>query len=288
MKDDSQQKISKEWDLVIQPKRGWFDINLVDIWRYRELIFLFVKRDFVVLYKQTIMGPLWYLVQPLSSAIVYTFIFGKIAKLPTDGIPPILFYLSGTIGWTYFSSSVNGTSNTFIRNAGIFGKVYFPRLIIPISNVISNLGQFSVQLVLFLLFYAYFYSNGVKINPNLWIFYLPFNLIQMAILGLGMGILVSSLTTKYKDLVYLMTFAIQLWMYATPIVYPSSIVPETYKDYYMLNPMVSIVESIRYGFLSSGGIELKYVILSWAVTLFIFFIGMISFHRVERNFMDTV
>lgn len=278
----------ENWDLVIKPKRGWFDLDLKDIWKYRDLIGLFVKRDFVVFYKQTILGPLWYLIQPLFTTFVFTIIFGNIAKISTDGIPPFLFYLSGTVGWNYFANCLNGTSNTFINNAGIFGKVYFPRLIIPISTVIINMAQFLIQMSLFLVMYLFYYLTGTDIHPSIWVLGIPLALLQMALLGLGMGILISSLTTKYRDLVFLMTFGVQLWMYATPVVYPSSIIPKEYLAYYMLNPMASVIETFRYAFLSQGTLEPAYMAISWGVTLTILFLGVILFHRVEKSFMDTV
>ena len=278
----------ENWDLVIKPKRGWFDLDLKDIWRYRDLIGLFVKRDFVVFYKQTILGPLWYLIQPIFTTFVFTIIFGNIAKISTDGIPPFLFYLSGTVGWNYFANCLNGTSNTFINNAGIFGKVYFPRLIIPISTVIINMAQFLIQMSLFLVMYLFYYLTGTDIHPSIWVLGIPLALLQMALLGLGMGILISSLTTKYRDLVFLMTFGVQLWMYATPVVYPSSIIPKEYLAYYMLNPMASVIETFRYAFLSQGTLEPAYMAISWGVTLTILFLGVILFHRVEKSFMDTV
>ena len=278
----------ENWDLVIKPKRGWFDLDLKDIWRYRDLIGLFVKRDFVVFYKQTILGPLWYLIQPLFTTFVFTIMFGNIAKISTDGIPPFLFYLSGTVGWNYFANCLNGTSNTFINNAGIFGKVYFPRLIIPISTVIINMAQFLIQMSLFLVMYLFYYLTGTDIHPSIWVLGIPLALLQMALLGLGMGILISSLTTKYRDLVFLMTFGVQLWMYATPVVYPSSIIPKQYLAYYMLNPMASVIETFRYAFLSHGTLEPAYMAISWGVTLIILFLGVILFHRVEKSFMDTV
>ncbi|XDD41530.1 ABC transporter permease [Leptospira sp. WS60.C2] len=284
MKKDS----NSGWDLLIEPKKGLFDINLGDIWRYRDLILLFVKRDFVVLYKQTILGPLWYLIQPIFTTFVFTMVFGKMAKLSTDGIPPFLFYMSGTIAWNYFASSLNGTSNTFINNASIFGKVYFPRLVIPISTVIINMAQFLIQLILFLLVYIYYISAGFDMQLTMWLVGIPFALLQMACLGLGVGILISSFTTKYRDLVFLMTFGVQLWMYATPVVYPASMIPKEYLTLYMLNPMVSIIETFRIAFLGQGTLEVGYYIQSWAITIFILIVGILSFHKVERSFMDTV
>ena len=218
MNNPSELSKQEHWDLVIKPKTGWFDIHLGELYRYRDLIYMFVKRDFVTFYKQTILGPLWYIIQPLVNTLVFTIIFGKIAKISTDGIPPFLFYMAGTVVWGYFAACLTGTSNTFVSNAGIFGKVYFPRLTVPVSNVIIGLLQFGIQFVLFLGFLIYFIWRGAEIHPNYFIFAMPLVLLQMAILGLGFGILISSLTTKYRDLTFAMGFGVQLWMYATPVV----------------------------------------------------------------------
>ena len=278
----------ESWDLVIKPKSGWLELNLKDLWRYRDLIFLFVKRDLVVTYKQTILGPLWFLIQPVISTVIFTIIFGSIAKLPTDNVPPFLFYMAGTVAWGYFSSCMTGTSNTFVANAGIFGKVYFPRLTVPISIVISNLFRFAIQFALFIGFYFYFILRGTNFEINNAIFLIPLIILEMAILGLGIGILISSLVTKYRDLNMLMQFGVQLWMYACPIIYPVSQVPEKYRDLYMLNPMASIIELFKYAFFGGTMINLNYIVMGWGVTLFLFFAGLILFNRVEKSFMDTV
>jgi lipopolysaccharide transport system permease protein len=277
-----------QWDMIIKPKTGWFDIDFGELWRYRDLIGMFVKRDFVTLYKQTILGPLWFIIQPLFTTLVFTIIFGKVAKIPTDNLPPFLFYMSGNVAWSYFATCLGRTSDTFNSNAGIFGKVYFPRLTVPLSIIISGLLQFGIQFLLFLGFYFYFMIQGAPILPKFWIGALPILLLQMALLGLGMGILVSSMTTKYKDLRFAMGFLTQLWMYATPIVYPLTLVPDWLRPWYVLNPMVSIVESFRYAFLGSGAIQWSYVATSWLVTLLILFAGIILFSRIEKTFMDTV
>jgi len=286
-----EQKVDKDpgsWDMVIKPKTGWFDIDLKELWRYRDLIGMFVKRDFVTFYKQTILGPLWYVIQPLMTTVVFTVIFGNFAKIPTDGLPPFLFYLAGNVVWGYFANTLKQTSDTFNVNASIFGKVYFPRLTVPAAVSLVNFAQFFIQLVLFLGFYFYFMAIGTPITPSLWILAVPLLLLQMAILTFGIGILLSSLTTKYKDLRFAMGFVIQLWMYATPIVYPLSQVPDKYRTLYVLNPMVSIVESFRYAFLGSGAIRMDYVLISWLVTIVCLTIGIILFSRVEKTFMDTV
>ncbi|WPD22759.1 MAG: ABC transporter permease [Candidatus Electrothrix scaldis] len=278
----------EQWDLVIKPKTGWFDIHLGELWRYRDLISMFVKRDFVTAHKQTVLGPLWFLIQPLLTTLVYTVIFSKVARIPTDNIPPFLFYMAGNVGWSYFASCMVRTSNTFVGNAGVFGKVYFPRLAVPVSSVISGLLQYGIQFIFFLCFYFYFMVNGAPILPKWWIAVFPVLLLQMALLGIGMGILISSMTTKYKDLRFAMGFVTQLWMYATPIVYPLTLIPEWLLPWYVLNPMVSVVESFRYAFFGSGVIQWSYVGISWIVTLVILFAGILLFSRIEKTFMDTV
>jgi len=279
---------AEKWDLIILPKKGWFDLHLRDLWRYRDLISLFVKRDFVTFYKQTVLGPLWYIIQPVLITIVFTVIFGKIARIPTDGVPPFLFYLAGNVAWGYFANCLNQTSNTFVKNAGVFGKVYFPRLTVPVSIVIINLVKFGIQLTLFIVFYFYFIADGSPVRPTLLILLLPVLIFQMAVLSLGAGILVSSLTTKYRDLTYVMSFAVQLWMYASSVVIPASSIPERYLPIYMLNPMASVIELFRYAFLGRGVVDAVYMSISWAVTLVVLFGGIILFSRIEKSFMDTV
>ena len=280
--------LKREWTTIIRPVSGWLNFNLAALWRYRDLIALFVRRDFVAIYKQTILGPLWYLIQPLFSTIVFTVIFGKIAHIPTDGIPPMLFYMAGIVSWNYFSSCLTTTSNTFVANAGIFGKVYFPRLTVPVSVVIINLMTFAIQFLLFLCFLLYFYLRGAAINPSMWIFLTPLLLLQMGILGLGMGVLVSSLTTKYRDLAFVVGFGTQLWMYATPIVYPMSQVPEKWIWLLALNPMAVLVETFRFAFLGTGALRLDLLAISLGMTLLIFLVGIVLFSRIEKTFMDTV
>lgn len=279
---------TQDWAYIIKPVSGWFDIHLSALWRYRDLIFLFVWRDFVAIYKQTILGPFWYLLQPLVTTLVFTIIFGKVAKLPTDGLPPMIFYMSGIVTWRYFADCLTKTSNTFVGNAGIFGKVWFPRLTVPISVVISNLITFGIQFLLFLGFWAFFIMKGTSVSPKPLILLLPLFIIQMAVLGLGLGIFVSSLTTKYRDLVQLVGFGVQLWMYATPIVYPTSLVPEKWQWLIAINPMTPIIEVFRYAFLGSGTIHFWQMGLSLGTTIIILFIGIILFSRIEKSFMDTV
>ncbi len=278
----------EKWDLAIQPRRQWFDLHLRDLWRYRDLIVLFVKRDFVTFYKQTALGPLWYIIQPLLTTVVFTVIFGKLAGIPMDGVPPFLFLLAGNVTWGYFAGCLNETSNTFIKNAGIFGKVYFPRLTAPVSVVIINLVKFGIQFVLFLGFYIYFIARGSSVRPTYHLLLLPVLLLQMAVLSLGAGILVSALTTKYRDLTFVMTFAIQLWMYASSVIIPASAIPEKYRSIYMLNPMTSVIELFRYAFFGRGVVDAVYICISWAVTLFVLLLGVVLFNRVEQSFMDTV
>jgi lipopolysaccharide transport system permease protein len=281
-------KDSEKWDLVIGPKRGWLDLKLKDIWLYRDLVFHFVRRDFVAFYKQTILGPLWYIIQPLLTTLVFTVIFGKVARISTDGVPPFIFYLSGTVSWGYFSNCLKETSDTFIKNSKIFGKVYFPRLTVPLSVVIINMVKFGIQFMLFLGFLVYFIKIEAPIKPNLFILFLPVLLLQMAVLSLGTGILISSMTTKYRDVKFLVGFGIQLWMYATPVVYPVSVVPEKFRFFYMLNPVASIVETFRHSFLGTGMVGGVDILISWGVTMLLLFSGIILFNRVDKTFMDTV
>jgi lipopolysaccharide transport system permease protein len=279
---------TNQWTSTIKPVSGWFDIHLGELWRYRDLIMLFVRRDFVAVYKQTILGPLWFLLQPLFTTIVFTVIFGKIAKIPTDGLPQALFYLSGIVVWNYFSNCLSKASDTFVANAGIFGKVWFPRLSVPISNVITNLITFGIQFILFLCFWIFFYLKGSTISMRPSVLFVPLLIVQMAALGLGCGIIISSLTTKYRDLTYLVAFGVQLWMFATPVVYPISRIPARFQWIIALNPMAPIVELFRYAFLGAGTIIPWQIGLSIVNTVIILFIGIILFSRIEKSFMDTV
>ena len=279
---------SEYWDLEIRPKSNWCDLQLKDIWRYRDLLMLFVRRDFVSVYKQTILGPLWFFIQPILTTITFTVIFGNVAQISTDGLPKILFYMSGIVAWSYFADCLDKTSATFVNNANIFGKVYFPRLIVPLSIVISNLLKFAVQFLLFLLFLVYFLVTDPLLHPNLYILLTPFLLIIMAGLGLGFGIIISSLTTKYRDLRFLITFGIQLLMYATPIVYPLSVLPEKYKIFILANPMTSIIETFKYAYLGVGEFSWLSLSYSFGVMTIILLLGVMIFHKVEKSFMDTV
>lgn len=277
------------WDKVIESQNKKLFYNLYEIFQYKDLINFFIKRDFVVFYKQTILGPLWYVIQPLINTLVFTVIFGNLAKISTDGTPPFLFYLAGNVIWAYFAICLSTTSKTFLSNADIFGKVYFPRMSVPISNIIFSLLQFFLQFVIFLIFYIIFYNNGANYNFNINLLIIfPFLLFQTALLGLGFGLLISSLTTKYRDLNFVMDFFVQLWMFATPIVYPLSLVPDKYKLLIAINPMTSVVEVFKKIFFGTSAIETEHIMVSVFVTIIIFILGVINFNRVERNFMDTI
>jgi len=281
-------KESENWTMVIKPKRSLFDVDLAELWRYRDLIVLFVKRDFVSKFKQTILGPLWFIIQPLITTLMFTVVFGNIAGIPTDGIPKMLFYLSGIVGWTYFATCLNDTSQTFIKNASIFGKVYFPRLALPISVVISNLVSFVIQFVFLLCFLAYFMIVGADIHPNINVLLLPVLVLLIAGLGLGFGIIISSLTTKYRDLTHLVAFGVSLWMYATPIIYPLSEIPEKYKLFVLANPMTPIVETFKVALLGVGEINYYQLLYSFGFTVAVLVVGVLIFNKVEKSFMDTV
>jgi lipopolysaccharide transport system permease protein len=280
--------LNKEWDLIIRPQRNWWDLHLDELWRYRDLVQLLVRRDFVAYYKQTVLGPLWYIIQPVLTTLVFTVIFGNIAKLSTDGLPPFLFYMAGTTVWSYFSACLVSTSNTFAANAGIFGKVYFPRLIMPVSVVISNLISFGIRLGMFLIFLVYFILSGADVHPNWWVLSLPLLVLIMAFMGLGFGIIISSLTTKYRDLQQLVGFGVQLLMYATPVIYPLSTVQGVWRLIILLNPMTAVVEVFRLAFLGTSAINPAWLLYSIAFTGVVFLAGALIFNHVETTFMDTV
>lgn len=276
--------------MVIQPRNGWLDLHLADLWRYRDLVLMFVKRDFVAVYKQTILGPIWFFIQPLLTTLTFTIIFSGVAKMSTDGLPPLLFYLAGTTPWNYFATCLTKTSTTFKDNANLFGKVYFPRLATPVSIVISTLIQFGIQFLVLLIALAWHLWIGTSIHPN-WaamVFGSPLLVLMLGALGLGTGIIVSSLTTKYRDLAFLVTFGIQLAMYATPVVYPLSTVPDKYKAWLELNPMTGIIEAFRSIYLGAG--SFSWDLLGWSgiCTTIILIAGIVIFNRVEKTFMDTV
>jgi lipopolysaccharide transport system permease protein len=287
----SRPEITKEeaiWTLIIRPKRAWYDLRMRELWEARELVMLFVWRDFISYYKQTILGPLWYLIQPLLTTLVFTVIFGRIASLPTDGLPPFLFYMAGTVVWSYFAACLTKTAETFIANSGLFGKVYFPRLAVPFSILVSSLIAFAIQFGLFIIFVVVYTINGDAVQPNLAILLTPLFLIMMAGLGLGFGIIISSLTTRYRDLRQLITFGVQLWMYATPVVYPLSAVPQKLKPLIMANPLTAIVEAFRYAYLGQGIMNPWLLSYSFGFMLVVLLVGVIIFNRVEATFMDTV
>ena len=279
--------MEQNFSTVIVPKTKLFDFHLKELVRYRDLIFLFVKRSFVSKYKQTVLGPAWAVIQPLLTTVVFTVVFGRLAGLAPGGVPSFLFFMSGNVAWSYFSGCLNATASTFTGNAGIFGKVYFPRLVMPISTVLSNLIYFAIQFFLFFIFLAFYWVKG-DVQPTLYALMLPLLLLQMAMLGLGVGIIISSLTTKYRDLVMLVGFGVQLWMYGTPVAYDIGIVPEKYMNLYLLNPMTPVINTFRKAFLGIGTFDLPHYLISWAVTLAMLVIGIMLFNRVEKTFMDTV
>lgn len=280
---------TKHKTLIIEPQRSLFDLRLDELWQYRDLVMLFVRRDFVAAYKQTILGPLWYLIQPILTTLTFTFIFGRIASLPTDGLPQFLFYLSGTVVWSYFAACLTKTSETFVQNAHLFGKVYFPRLAVPVSILISNLITFLIQFLLFLIFVAYFAARGTSLQWNWqWICLAPLLIFIMAGLGLGLGIIISSLTTKYRDLRFLVQFGVQLLMYATPVIYPVSSIPERFQWVILANPMTPILETFRYAFLGAGSVDFGPLLYSFLFMLVVVYLGTVIFNRVEQTFMDTV
>lgn len=277
-----------DWNLVIKPKDSWRDIQLSEIWRYRDLLLLFVRRDFVSVYKQTVLGPLWFFIQPVLTTLTFTIVFGKIAKIPTDGIPPLLFYMTGIVSWNYFADCLNKTSSTFTANASIFGKVYFPRLIVPLSLILSNLIKFGIQFLLLLGFMGFYIWNGTDISLNVHMLLTPLLLLMMAGIGMGIGIIISSLTTKYRDFKFLVGFSVQLLMYATPVIYPLSFLEEKYRWIVLLNPMTSIIETFKYAYLGAGSFSVNHLAYSFGVMIFLLVTGVLIFHKVEKTFMDTV
>lgn len=279
------------YDLIIRPRRHAFDIDLKEIWNYRDLLGMFVKRDVITVYKQTILGPVWFFLQPIMTTAVYIVIFGNIAKISTDGVPMILFYLAGVVMWNYFSEAFNTTAKTFTENANIFGKVYFPRLIIPLSKVVSGLIKFGIQMTFFLVVYAYFLISGNQtVQPNLTLLLLPLYILIMAGLGLGSGIIFTSMTTKYRDLTFLLTFGVQLLMYATPVIYPLSTIAEgsRMRMFILANPLTPLVEGFKYAFLGQGCFSWVALLYSVLFTVILLMAGVVIFHRTERNFIDTV
>ena len=281
--------MDEKFTLVIKPHQKLWQVDLKEIWRYRDLMTLFVKRNIVVQYKQTVLGPLWYIIQPLLTVIMNMVVFGGIAKMSTDGVPQALFYLAGNVCWLYFAACLNGTSSTFTSNKGIFGKVYFPRMVVPLATVTSNLVRLGIQLLLMLFVYLYFVFTGTDVCPNWTLVLLPVYIIMLAGLGLGFGIIVSSMTTKYRDLSILFTFVVQLWMYATPIVYPLSMVPEgKLRTLMLLNPVTSVIEAFKYSTLGQGFFSWVALAYSFVFMCVLLVLGVVVFNRVQRSFMDTV
>lgn len=285
--------MEEEFETRISANKRWFNFNLKELWDYRDLISLFVRRNFVSVYKQTILGPAWAIIQPLLTTVVFTFIFGNIAGLAANGVPTFLFYFSGNFLWTYFSTCLTNTANTFVNNRNILGKVYFPRLVMPVSTVISNLIMLGIQFIFFLLFMIFYMVTAQGVNPNVYVLMFPLLVVQLAFLSLGVGIIISALTTKYRDLAMLVSFGVQIWMYASPIAYDIYAMPAfapggKYHALYMCNPVTPIVNIFRYGFLGIGEIEWFYYLISWIITFAVLLLGIMMFNRVEKTFMDTI
>ncbi|AZI66787.1 ABC transporter permease [Kaistella daneshvariae] len=275
------------WTETIESSHSLFDLKLKEVWRYKDLVYMFVKRDFISSFKQTILGPIWFFINPIFTTIVYLVVFGNIANLSTDGAPKILFYLAGVTLWNYFSTSLTSASNVFTSNAGIFGKVYFPRLVMPLTIVISNLMRFGVQMVLFIAVWLYYYFEGA-VQPNLWILATPLLILLMAAFALGMGMIFSSLTTKYRDIQMLLGFGISLFMYITPVIYPLSALPERFKTVAYYNPLSGIFECFKYGWMGVGEFSGPMLLISTAIIFLLLAVGTVIFNKVEKGFMDTV
>jgi lipopolysaccharide transport system permease protein len=281
-------KSEDDWTTVIKPRNKLLQVDLGEIWQYRDLFTLFVKRDIITQYKQTILGPAWFFIQPALTTIMYMVVFGGIAKISTDGLPQPLFYLAGIVCWQYFADCLNKTSSTFSTNQAIFGKVYFPRLVMPLATVSSNLVRLGIQLLLFISVYIYYLIIKVDVSPNIYILLIPLLILLLAGLALGFGIIISSLTTKYRDLTILFTFIVQLWMYASPVIYPLSTMSERMQRIMLLNPVTSILEAFKYGILGSGTFSWYGLGYSMIFTIVLLFAGIIIFNKVQRSFMDTV
>lgn len=283
--------MEQNWDIIIQNRSKLFNLDLKEVWRYRDLLIMYVKRDIVTFYKQTILGPLWFVIQPLFTTIMFMFVFGGIAGISTDGIPQAVFYLAGLVCWNYFQDCLIKCSDTFNANQHIFGKVYFPRLVVPLSIVISNLIKMAIQFALFFAVYAYYFFSGVDFSINIAVLLIPLLIVMLACLGLGFGMIISSMTTKYRDLRFLITFGVQLWMYATPVIYPLSAMKETYPKYIWVlvaNPLTSILETFKYAFTGIGEFSWIYLGYSILFSVIIMLLGIIIFNRVQRNFMDVI
>jgi lipopolysaccharide transport system permease protein len=280
--------VNEDWTTIIRPKNKLLEVDFREIWQYRDLYSMFVRRDIVTQYKQTILGPTWYFIQPALTTIMYMLVFGGIAKIPTDGLPQPMFYLAGIVCWQYFSDCLNKTSSTFTANQHIFGKVYFPRLIVPLATVSSNLIRMGIQMLLFIMVYIYFLLAGVHVSPNGYALLIPVLILMLAGLALGFGIIVSSMTTKYRDLTFLFSFIVQLWMYATPVIYPLSTISPERQWIMVLNPVTGIVEAFKYGTMGVGTFNWAYLAYSFFFMLILLALGVIVFNKVQRSFMDTV
>ncbi len=283
--------MEKYWDIEITNKSSLLSIDLQEVWRYRDLLRMYIKRDIITFYKQTILGPLWFLIQPLLTTIMFMFVFGGIAGISTDGIPQAVFYLGGLVCWNYFQDCLSKCSDTFNANQAIFGKVYFPRLVVPLSIVISNLIKMAIQLALFLAVYCYYFASGVHFNINATILLVPLLIIMLGCLGLGFGMIISSMTTKYRDLRFLISFGVQLWMYITPVIYPLSVMKDTYPKYIWVlvaNPLTAIIETFKYAFTGVGIFDWLYLGYSFVFTIVVLILGIIIFNKVQRNFMDVI
>lgn len=279
--------MSQTWTTIIKPQTKLFDLKLRELWKYRDLIVMFVKRDFKTMYKQTILGPIWIIINPILTTLMQVIVFGNIANISTDGMPQFLFYMAGNTVWMYFYSCLTKTSNTFVGNVNVFGKVYFPRLVTPISIVLSGLIAFGVQFIIFLVSDIYYAAKGI-VHPNLLVLLLPVLILEIAVLGMGCGIIISALTTKYRDLAVLVSFGMQLWMYGSAVIYPVSSLPSQWGELLMLNPVVPIIEAFRYAFTGHGTFSVLYLMLSMMISVVILFIGVVIFNKVEKTFMDTV
>jgi len=280
--------VKEHWDIVIKPQTSLFEIDIKEIWRYRDLLIMFVKRDIVTFYKQTILGPLWFFIQPLFTTLMFMVVFGGLAGISTNGLPKGLFYLAGILCWNYFSDCLNRTSTTFKENQEIFGKVYFPRIVVPLSIVVANLVRFGIQFLLFIAFYVFYLTRGTDVHPNTGALFFPLLIVIIAGLSLGFGMIITAMTTKYKDLTFLVQFGVQLWMYATPIIYPLSAAPEKYRWLVVANPMTGVVETFKFGFLNQQPFEIYYLLYSFIFMIVILFTGILVFNKVEKGFMDTI
>lgn len=279
---------SEGWTQVLTPDRGWLDFRLGELWRYRDLIFRFFRRDFVASYKQTVLGPLWFVIPPILTTLIFTVVFGKIGQISTNGMPSFLFFLIGVTAWNYFAACLTRAATTFTGNTAIFGKVYFPRLVMPLSTILTNLLTFAIQFGIFLVLAGIFWLQGATFEANWRVIILPVLLVQMGALGLGIGCIVCALTTRFRDLAYMITFGTQLWMYASCVVYPLSQIPQEWRWLFILNPMVPIIEAFRFAFLGGGTVEIWHLAISAVLTAILLFVGLVMFSRAEKTFMDTV